>query len=337
MFLRKEPSGIYHLYYNAANGKRTKISTQSSRKSHAISFMRSFNVQAKFQSEESISEISAKVCGILQRTHSVKTIKSLKSASNQFIIAIGDIKASSVESKHMEFFLSSKKKATQWSMLKYYRAINSIYNHAIRLELLNENPFKKVIPPRPAPVPPLYMSVDDIQNIFKIMNPSFRRLCTFALVTGMRMGELLNLKWEHIDLANKRVLVQNTRTFYTKNKRNRVIPLSDIAISVLAEIHERREYVFMTELNLRWTENYATHMFKRCVLNAKLNPRYHFHTLRHTFASWLVQKGVNIYEVKELLGHSNITTTQIYAHLEPETLHNTVNKISIPTVMTPLG
>ena len=162
------------------------------------------------------------------------------------------------------------------------------------------------------------------------MNSPFRNLCTFALMTGMRLGELINVRWDHIDLNNKTVKVQNTNTFTTKNKKNRAIPLNDIAMQVLVGIRVNgSQQIFLTMSRQPWKAYNVAHMFKRCVLNAKLNPRYHFHTLRHTFASWLVQKGVNIYEVKELLGHSNITTTQIYAHLEPETLHATVNKISI--------
>ena len=53
----------------------------------------------------------------------------------------------------------------------------------------------------------------------------------------------------------------------------------------------------------------------------------HFHSLRHTFASWLVQEGVSLYEVQRLLGHSNISVTEIYAHLQPCQLHSAVNKL----------
>lgn len=60
-----------------------------------------------------------------------------------------------------------------------------------------------------------------------------------------------------------------------------------------------------------------------------LNEKLHFHSLRHTFASWLVQNGVSLYEVQKLLGHGNISVTQVYAHLQPERLHSTVNRISI--------
>jgi integrase/recombinase XerD len=65
--------------------------------------------------------------------------------------------------------------------------------------------------------------------------------------------------------------------------------------------------------------------FKEAVRTADLNSGYHFHTLRHSFASNLVQHGVNLYTIKELLGHENIKTTQIYSHLRSENLSKAVN------------
>ncbi len=57
--------------------------------------------------------------------------------------------------------------------------------------------------------------------------------------------------------------------------------------------------------------------------------RLHFHSLRHTFASWLVQDGASLYEVQKLLGHSNARTTQVYSHLAANEMHGTVNRIAI--------
>ncbi len=70
--------------------------------------------------------------------------------------------------------------------------------------------------------------------------------------------------------------------------------------------------------------------FKKAVYDGRLkDDRLHFHSLRHTFATWLVQDGVSIYAVKELLGHLDVKTTQVYSHLQPEQLHSTVNKIDV--------
>ena len=69
--------------------------------------------------------------------------------------------------------------------------------------------------------------------------------------------------------------------------------------------------------------------FKAAVRRAGLDERLHFHSMRHGYASWLVQKGASLYEVQKLLGHTSITVTQVYAHLAPSELHDTVNRIHL--------
>ena len=76
--------------------------------------------------------------------------------------------------------------------------------------------------------------------------------------------------------------------------------------------------------------DWVAHLFKRYVRKANLsNLDIHFHSLRHTFASWLVQDGTSIYIIKDFLGHSDVKTTAVYSHLQPTQLHSEVNKISI--------
>ena len=74
-------------------------------------------------------------------------------------------------------------------------------------------------------------------------------------------------------------------------------------------------------------QQFISHKIKKIIKQAGINQQLNFHSLRHTFASWLVQAGVSIYEVSKLLGHSNIRTTEIYAHLEIGNLHEAVKKL----------
>ncbi len=74
---------------------------------------------------------------------------------------------------------------------------------------------------------------------------------------------------------------------------------------------------------------WVQHLFKRYVRDLKLPERLHFHSLRHTFASWLVQDGATLYEVQKLLGHSSAKVTEVYSHLQPEELHSTVERIRL--------
>ena len=83
--------------------------------------------------------------------------------------------------------------------------------------------------------------------------------------------------------------------------------------------------VFSKSGGIKFNNDYVTKNFKKAVRKAELNDKVHFHTLRHSFASRLVQRGASIYVVKELLGHTDVTTTQIYSHLEQSNLKDVMN------------
>jgi len=76
---------------------------------------------------------------------------------------------------------------------------------------------------------------------------------------------------------------------------------------------------------IKLSVDFINKQFKKAVRAAKLNDKIHFHTLRHSFASMLVQRGVSLYVVKELLGHEDLSTTQIYSHLQNQNLMDAVN------------
>jgi integrase/recombinase XerD len=84
-------------------------------------------------------------------------------------------------------------------------------------------------------------------------------------------------------------------------------------------------YIFSRVMDIKLNEDYASKQFKKAVRDSGLNDNIHFHTLRHSFASRLIQKGASVFVVKELLGHEDIKTTQIYSHLKTENLAEAVN------------
>jgi integrase/recombinase XerD len=81
-----------------------------------------------------------------------------------------------------------------------------------------------------------------------------------------------------------------------------------------------KEFIFSKHVGIRLNGDEVSKQFKSCIIAAKLNAKIHFHSLRHSFASALVQRGASLYVVKELLGHEDIQTTQIYSHLQTENL-----------------
>jgi integrase len=180
-------------------------------------------------------------------------------------------------------------------------------------------------------VQPAYFTKDDFKALLaSVEDNDSKDLYICAVSTGMRQGELSALEWTSVDFVRKAIFVQNTETFTTKTKRNRVVPMSEQLSKVLAVRKESATGALVFHKNgRRLTKDVMSKGFKAYVRKAELSEKLHFHSLRHTFATWLVQEGVSIYEVQKLLGHSSIGMTQKYAHLAGGELHSAVNKLEI--------
>jgi integrase len=143
-------------------------------------------------------------------------------------------------------------------------------------------------------------------------------LIIILLDTGMRLSEALSMRPRDVDYDNNLI-----RLWITKNDLPRSIPMTKRVRSIL--LHRRnawREDKFFA-INHRQ----AGHQWKKCreALGFAEDTEFLLHTLRHTFASRLVQKGVDLYRVQRLLGHTDIRTTQRYAHLAPADLESAIN------------
>ncbi|MCH6575131.1 MAG: tyrosine-type recombinase/integrase [Bacteroidetes bacterium] len=84
------------------------------------------------------------------------------------------------------------------------------------------------------------------------------------------------------------------------------------------------DYIFYRVIGIKLNEDFVSKQFKLAVRETGLNDNIHFHTLRHSFASRLAQKGVSLFVIKELLGHEDLSTTQIYSHLQKDNLTQAV-------------
>jgi len=148
----------------------------------------------------------------------------------------------------------------------------------------------------------------------KSKNKELRANVIVALNTGLRLGELLGLIWERVDLSRGVIRLE-----VTKSGRRREVPLNAESYDALVSLNPKASgRVFRTKSVRKAYEN--------AVINAKLDD-VNFHTLRHTFASWAVMRGVSLKELQELLGHSSLAMTMRYAHLAPERLRSAVTRL----------
>jgi len=150
----------------------------------------------------------------------------------------------------------------------------------------------------------------------------WRDIVLFAINTGMRKGEIENLKKGHCDFQGSFIHIVDT-----KSKKNRVIPMNETVKGILSKrMDSSGEYCFVIRRRKVW-EN----AIKHCGFNKNVtDPRQKvvFHTLRHTFASWLALQNTPMAVIKELLGHCTIDLTLRYAHLSKSQLRIAVDKLS---------
>jgi site-specific recombinase XerD len=146
----------------------------------------------------------------------------------------------------------------------------------------------------------------------------------------MRLGEIVNMKWNWMDLDRGIITVLHDQNFANKGKKDRIIPMVNVVKDIFLKQSKDNTnlmttgYVFIRIPGIKFNEDYISRKFKIAVRKSNLSDKIHFHTLRHSFASNLVQQGVDLYVVKELLGHEDVRTTQIYSHLQSENLFNAI-------------
>ena len=174
-----------------------------------------------------------------------------------------------------------------------------------------------------------YLNDEELKSLLHVLNTNKNRnvclIALFLLSTGARLNEALQSKWTHIDLVNK---VWRIPAATSKSKHIRSIPLNDGAIDLLQGLDTEGEFEYLF-IN-RKTGNPYTSVHKvwdRLRKEAGL-PHLRLHDLRHMYASFLVNSGRTLYEVQQILGHSDPKVTQRYAHLSTRSLQAAANSAS---------
>jgi site-specific recombinase XerD len=204
------------------------------------------------------------------------------------------------------------------------RAFNLAYRE---WEWIRENPISRVSMEKENNKRDRWLSYDEELRLLNASPDWMRDLIVFALNTGMRLSEILTLTWDQIDL-NRKILI----IFNSKNGERRGIPLNEIVFEMLKNKSKVRSIktnlVFYNDNHKQFNKVFVSHRFAKIVKKSGIDD-FRFHDLRHTFATRLVQAGVDIYRVSHLLGHKDLKTTQRYAHHYPESLRSAVEALYV--------
>jgi len=335
MFLSKIGT-VYYLYFSDDTGARQKVSTSCRKKSDALVFLQDFKLNEYEKRKKlktiSLSDFRDQFIEYSAGIHTPKTLRTHVTAFREFLRVEGNKHLHSIGIREIEHFLSVKKReASEWTARKYYGSLAAAFEKGLQWEYLLENPFRKVAKPKECELQPAYFTETDFRVLLSVIDErDFRELCITALLTGLRLDELLHLCWRDIDFTSKLIQIRNSNKFSTKTRKNRIVPISDELYRLLTNRKEtirfESEFIFYNKKGGKLRANSVSMKFKKYVRRAHLDDKLHFHSLRHSFASALVRSGVSLYAVQKLLGHSTIKTTEVYSHLLPQQLHSEINK-----------
>ena len=207
--------------------------------------------------------------------------------------------------------------------------INSFYNFLVNENIIKENPCNNIALPKIPKTLPNFLTEEEINKLLDIkLNTPYdyrnKAMLELLYATGFRISELCNLKITDIDLNNALIRV------FGKGKKERIVPITDLVIKYLKlYIEEYRnmilknhdsEYLFISnsqkQISRQAFFKFIKSQCQYCGIEKNVSP----HVLRHSFATHMLKHGADLRIIQELLGHEDISTTQIYAHLLNEKL-----------------
>ena len=206
--------------------------------------------------------------------------------------------------------------------------LNTMFKKAVEWDDLDSSPMEKVRNLRVPPHKDRILTRAEIKRLIDISNSReegfhgthLNPVLIVALNTGMRMSEILKLEWENVYLMKRRIHVEDS-----KSGRSRDIPMNDLVVEALSVRPHDTKYVFpspKTDESLKSVKS----SFKRACRKAKIKG-LRFHDLRHTSATIMIEIGVPLVTVSQILGHASIQMTMRYAHPRPEHKRDAIFKL----------
>jgi integrase len=230
--------------------------------------------------------------------------------------------ASSVSRKDIEAFLSSRLTEGKLGPCRHNKELKFlrlIFKKATEWGYCRRNPTDGIRPLKEPPGRVRFLSKEEQEKLLAACSPRLLSIVEIALNTGLRKGELLALRWENIDMANRMIRVERS-----KNGDRRDVPMTDRVVAVLKSIPRRLDSPFLFANPDGASPDSVSTTWYRALDRSGIK-NFHFHDLRHTFASNLVMGGADLRSVQTLLGHRDIAMTMRYAHLSPAHLREAIS------------
>lgn len=213
---------------------------------------------------------------------------------------------------------------------RHISSLKSFYKYLKLTNQIKTLPLANINNPKTQRKLPNILTEDEVNDLLDInlkTDFDFRNKAMLELMysSGLRVSELINLKVNDIDIQNEVVRI------FGKGSKERIIPLDEYATEALNNYindhrfnlfkHGENNYLFLNNHGNQMTRQGFFKILKKIALEKNIKKDFSPHTLRHSFATHLLKHGADLRSIQELLGHSDISSTQIYTHISNEKLH----------------
>ncbi len=251
---------------------------------------------------------------------SVNTRENYKSHIWQFLNHFKEeTEPKAIDNEKIKLYILQAK--TPNSMKARMCAITAFYTITVRMP----QKIKRIPYPKSDKRLPIVLSQDEVQRMFDACdNLKHRTILALLYSTGMRVSELINLKWSHIDRSRMVINI-----IAGKGNKDRQVMLPEMLIPLLEKYwneYRTKTYVLSGQFGEQYSDRSVGEVVKKTAVKAGLTKRVYTHLMRHNCFTHMVENGTDINLVQKLAGHQNVKTTLIYTHIS----HNLVSKIASP-------
>jgi tyrosine recombinase XerC len=269
------------------------------------------------------------------KNFSSQTLRAYRNDLNQYLSFIRDEGCKSLENVTRLIFRTflaylKKQEYSKTTVARKVVSIRSFYKYLCKEGFLECSPAENVRTPKQDRKLPGFMSISEIETLLDIPDSTSlpglrdRAIMETLYSTGIRVSELASLNVADINYNNGLIKVRG------KGKKERIVPVGNHALQSIRSYLDKRNSdsraLFLNNRNGRLTDRSVARMLEKHIKKAGMNPGISPHTFRHSFATHLLDRGADLRSVQELLGHANLSTTQIYTHITTERLKEVYNK-----------
>lgn len=271
------------------------------------------------------------------KNYSKHTIIAYENDIKGFLEYLDNKDLSKVKTEDIRKYIRYLSNLKEKSLARKMSSLRTFYEFLVKREYIKESPMDGVDGPKIGKYLPDVLSMEEVDKLLDIEPKdafTYRNRCILELLysTGLRISELVSLKLNNINIDECMVKVMG------KGSKERVVPLSDIAIQYIEKYikdvrptmlkKSQTDYLFLNNHGKCLTRQAIFKMIKKRAEDIGLKKDISPHTLRHSFATHLLQNGADIRFIQELLGHSDVGTTEIYTHVINETLKKDYDELN---------